>query len=65
MEKKTYIVNVEGWTLGEYRKPGDEIEATGKQAKYEVLAGKLSPKRAGKAKSKTPPAEPVGPSADA
>ncbi len=65
-EKQTYVVNVEGWTLGEYRKPGDEVEVTPKAAQYEKLAGKISPKiiAAGKAKSKTPPAEPVGPLSD-
>ncbi len=32
---KTYIVNANGWVAGKYRKAGDPVSLTARQAQYE------------------------------
>jgi len=43
--KQDYEVLIPGWVAGAYRKKGDVIALTEAAAKYEVLGGKLEPKK--------------------
>lgn len=56
MDKITYFAAVEGFIEGKYRKVGDKIGLTEKQAKYLLLDGTLSEKdpKVKAAEKKTP-----------
>ena len=56
MEKSVFVVNQDGPVNGLYRKKGDEIQMTEREAKYLVPAGVVSRKKIERAASKPAPA---------